>query len=532
MGTLYTDGTIYTLDRQGETVEAVYVENEVIKETGKAAILKEKYQGHINKVVNLQGATMFPGFVDSHLHMIGHGEKLIRRDLSHFTSAEEMAVYLKEEVEKEKQGEWIIGDGWNENNFLDRKIFHRRELDEFSPNHPMLLSRVCRHAFLANTKALELAGITNDTENPPGGIIVRDENGEATGYLLDSAADLVKQAVPPVTKEYLTKALQASVEDLLSLGLTGGHTEDLGYYGGFVKTASTFEEVLDGKSKKFRAHLLVHHHVVEDYCTSDFSKTVSPYIEFGAMKIFSDGAFGGRTALLSRPYNDAPDTSGVAIHQPEELKELVKKAREHGMAVAVHTIGDLSLEYTLDAIQAYPAVTEERDRIIHAGLVRPDLIEVMQQLPINIDIQPSFVTSDFPWLMERLGMDRIPYALAWKTLLSHGLHCAGGSDAPIECVNPLEGIHAAVTRKKPGETHEGYQESERLTPFEAVSLYTTGSAYAINKENQRGRIVPGFDADFTILDRDILLIDPDNITQAVVLYTIIGDAVQYKHKES
>ncbi|MDN4072595.1 amidohydrolase [Fictibacillus terranigra] len=528
MGTLYCNGNIYTLVQEGETVEAVYVEGKTITETGTVQSLLKKYGDQLESTIDLGGATMFPGFVDSHLHIIGHGEKLLRRDLSHFTSAEEMGGFLKSEAEKEYPGNWIIGDGWNENNFLDRKIFHRLELDELVPQHPMLLSRVCRHAFLANSKALELAGITKETENPPGGIIVRDENGEATGYLLDSAADLVKKAVPTVTEEYISNALAASVHDLISLGLTGGHTEDLGYYGGFEKTASAFKEVLNGNSVKFKAHLLVHHSVASDYRQSNFSKNESPYIEFGAMKIFSDGAFGGRTALLSRPYNDAPDISGVAIHQPEELKDLVKKARTLNMAVAVHTIGDLSLEYTLEAIRSHPAVTEERDRIIHAGLVRPDLIEQMKQLPIVIDIQPSFVPSDFPWLIERLGLERIPYALAWKTLLDHGLHCAGGSDAPIEAVNPLEGIYAAVTRRKPDETHEGYQKEEKLTAYQAVELYTKGSAYAINKEHSRGRIEAGFDADFTVLDKDILTGGPELILEAKVLYTIIDNSIQYR----
>ncbi|MDN4526603.1 amidohydrolase [Fictibacillus fluitans] len=527
MGTLYFNGTIYTMVQEGETVEAVFADGKDIQDTGSLQDLTERYGSVIKEKVDLKGAVMFPGFVDSHLHIIGHGEKLIRRDLSQFTSAEEMGAYLREEAEKEKPGNWLLGDGWNENNFQDRKIFHRQELDELAPEHPMLLSRVCRHASLANSKALELAGINKETENPEGGIIVRDENGEPTGYLLDSAADLVKTVVPPATDEYLHTAVSAAVKDLLSMGLTGGHTEDLGYYGGFEKAISVFQDVLNERSLKFKAHLLVHHTVAGDYQASPLPKRISPYLEFGAMKIFSDGAFGGRTALLSKPYNDAPDISGVAIHSPDALKELVKQAREYQMPVAVHTIGDLSLEYTLDAIRAYPPVTEERDRIIHAGLVRPDLVERMKQPSLIIDIQPSFVPSDFPWLIERLGMERIPFALAWKTLLDNGLHCAGGSDAPIETVNPLEGIYAAVARKKPEETHEGYQPEEKLTPYEAVQLYTAGSAYAINREQERGKIAPGFEADFTVLDRDILKAETEDIRKAKVVYTIINNSVEY-----
>ncbi len=225
--------------------------------------------------------------------------------------------------------------------------------------------------------------------------------------------------------------------------------------------------------------MLVHHEVADE--RKEYENT--HYIEFGAMKIFSDGSFGGRTALLSEPYEDAKETNGVAIYSRNELADLVKKARDLQMPVAIHTIGDLSLEYVIEALELYRPAEGLRDRIIHCQLAREDLIERMKKLQVIIDIQPVFVSSDFPSVIEKLGERRLRYAYAWKTLLHAGLHCNGGSDAPIEQVNPFLGIYSAVTRRS---FIDGvcYMPKERLTVFEAVSLFTTGSAYAIGKEKK------------------------------------------------
>ncbi|WP_017726570.1 amidohydrolase [Halalkalibacterium ligniniphilum] len=531
MGTLWWNGRFFTMEKESASVEAVYVENGHIIDTGSAGALRKRYHNRIVEEQNVHEAFVYPGFVDSHLHMIGHGEKLIRLDLSTVTSSQSMKEKLMEEAKKVATGEWIFAEGWNENYFPDRKIFHRRELDEISNTKPMLLSRVCRHAVLVNSEALKRAGITKETEDPPGGIIVRDTNGEPTGYLLDAAQELVKQAVPPVSNTYVKRALMTAVADMHKRGLVGGHTEDLSYYNGFTSTFQAFQSVIDGKKCKFRAHLLVHHEALDEMHAKGYhSGSVSPFLEFGAMKIFADGALGARTALLSHPYNDAPETSGVAIHSSTELAQLVDKARKMKMAVAIHTIGDKALEMALDAIEAHP-LTHGRDRLIHVQVARPDLIERMKKLPVILDLQPRFVVSDFPWVEERLGSERLRYAFAWRTLLEAGIYCAGGSDAPIEPVDPLLGIHAAITRKKPVETeHPGYLSEQKLSPFEAIKLYTAGSAYAIEKESSRGKIMPGYVADFTILDTNLFTCEPDEIIHAKVLKTVVDNSVMYEQK--
>ncbi|TWI56957.1 amidohydrolase [Halalkalibacter nanhaiisediminis] len=531
MGTLWLNGTFLTMEAEHKSVEAVYVSNGIIRATGTKADLESRFARNITERQDVRGAYVYPGFVDSHLHMIGHGEKLIQLDLSEVESAMEMRRQLAEKAKETKSGEWIFGEGWNENNFSDRKIFHRQELDEIASDKPMFLTRVCRHAALVNSEALRLAGITSETFDPVGGVIVRDGKGEPTGYLLDTATELVKDVIPAVTKKYVRRALEVAVDDLFRVGLVGGHTEDLHYYNGFKETFDQFLDVVDGKKRKFRAHLLVHHEAIKEMEEQGFDQgEITPFIELGAVKIFADGALGGRTALLQAPYTDDPATSGVAMHAKEDLDGIIEAARKCNRSVAIHTIGDGALDMALTALEQFP-LQKGRDRLIHVQVVNESLINRMKNLPLVLDIQPRFVASDFPWVIERLGQDRLPFSFAWKTLLEEGLHCAGGSDAPIEPVDPLLGIHAAITRKRIGEDHEGYLPSQKLTAFEAVQLFTSGSAYAIGKEHERGKIEAGYVADFTVLDCDLFTIDADAIPDAKVMMTVVDNTIMYDCEE-
>ncbi|MGY4689214.1 amidohydrolase [Salibacterium sp. K-3] len=526
MGQLWFNGSIYTMEAEGRTAEAVYIENGWIKAAGSEQELRSRYVPA--EEMDLKGAFMYPGFQDSHLHMLGLGETLMSLDLSRMQSAEEIKQALLEKKSRLSSGKWLTGEGWNENNFLDRKIFHRNELDEISSGHPLLLTRICRHAALVNSEALRLAGISEETPDPPGGIIVRDETGRPTGYLLDTAADMVRQVMPPVRDEELREALQEAVRQMLRNGLTGGHTEDLNYYGGFRRTFRVFEDVINHENLKFRTNLLVHHEVLEDmrrdgYCLGPVNKSLS----FGAVKIFADGALGARTALLREPYNDARDTRGVAVHTRAEMENIVSRARDEKMPVAVHVIGDLALEYTMDVLEKNPPPAGTRDRLIHGQVTPGDLVRRLQNMNVVFDLQPRFVVSDFPWVVERLGEERLHYSFAWRTLLEAGIDCAGSSDAPIEPVSPLEGIHAAVARRIPEENHDGWLPAQKLSRYEAVQLYTQGSAKAVSAEKEFGVIAPGYRADFTILEQDIFQIPLDDIVHINVKAVVVDGELQY-----
>jgi predicted amidohydrolase YtcJ len=510
------------MKKEGETVEALLTENGKIIAVGDYNELKEEADNE----VDLHGAVLYPGFIDNHMHMIGHGQKLLSLDLSKAKSADEMMDMLMNAYPDLKEDEWFIGEGWNENNFADKKIFTRHELDKVT-NSPMFLKRTCRHAAIANLKALELAGITKDTPDPNDGVIERDENGEPTGVLKEGPMDRMLQLIPEPTEEMLTKALEKSVDDLLSKGLTGAVTDDLGYYGDYHNPLQAFRNVI-GEKKKFRAHLLrrstVFTQLMEDEATYD-----KPWIEPGEMKFFIDGSLGGSTALLGGPYANDPSTSGTAVLTDQEIDEHVATARKYGQAVAMHMIGDGAVEKGLDAIEHHPVPEGKRDRLIHVNVLRDDLVERMKKLPVVLDIQPVFVSSDFPWVMDRLGEERLDWAYAWKRLIDEGFICGAGSDAPIEEVDPLLGIYAAVTRRKPRETHEGYLPKEKLSRFEAVSLFTTGSAATIGKAESRGKLGIGFDADFTILDRDLFEVDVDEILNAEVVMTVVAGDVMFQN---
>ncbi|KXH80850.1 amidohydrolase [Sporosarcina sp. HYO08] len=518
MRKIWHNGTFHTMEKEGDAVEALLTENGKIVATGTYA----EFKGQADHEVDLKGAVLYPGFVDSHMHVIGHGEKLLRLDLSKASSSEQMIDMLQNADVVED--EWFIGEGWNENNFPDQKIFTRQELDHVM-QAPMFLKRTCRHAAIVNSKALEIAGITKDTPDPEDGIIVRDDNGEPTGFLKEGAMNLVLQHMPEPTEAYLTRALEKSINDMHALGLTGAVTDDLGWYGDYKKPLQAFHNVI-GEQKKFRAHLLRGSGVFEQLMEEQAAYN-EPWIDPGEMKFFIDGALGGKTALLSKPYVDTPETSGITVLTDEEIEAQVKLARKYGEAIAVHVIGDAAVEKALDVIEKYPAPNGKRDRLIHVNVLREDLVARMKGLPVILDIQPVFVSSDFPWVMDRLGEDRLDWAYAWKKLLDRGFICGGGSDAPIEEVDPLLGIYAAVARRKVGETHEGYLPEEKLSRFEAVGLFTTGSAATIGKDDVRGKLVPGFDADFTVLDRDLFTVPAEEIVEAEVVMTVVAGDVVY-----
>ncbi|SFC57794.1 hypothetical protein SAMN05443252_104414 [Bacillus sp. OV322] len=531
MGILWGNGNIYTMTEEGSMAEAIFTEQGTIIEAGEASELEKKYHSRITERVNLNHATMLPGLVDSHMHLVGHGERLMRLDLSEMKSREEVLRAVRDKCRVTPEGNWVVAEGWNENEWEDSTLILSDDLDVLSESHPVILKRICRHALVANSRAMKEAAVAQDVKEPAGGVIGRYPDGRLNGmFKEDPAQELVLNCIPGITKEYIEAALRMAISDCYRLGLTGCHTEDLHYYNGFLPTYEAFVTVIEKEGMSFRANLLVHHEAAADVHGHGYSyRGGTTYIEFDSMKIFADGSLGGNTALLSKPYSDQPETQGVAIFTPEELKELVKKARSLHMPVAIHAIGDLAFEYALDAIEAFPPEQGLRDRLIHAQIMRKDLIHRAKSLPLIFDIQPGFVPSDFPWVIEKVSSDLIEQSYAWKTYLDEGIHCAGGSDAPIEKLNPLLGIHAAVTRTKPdSEDREIFGEDQCLSVYEAVSLYTKGSAYAIGQEQKRGKIAPGYTADFTVLDTNIFSAEKSNLLTASAVMTVVDGRIVYK----
>ncbi|PLT32274.1 amidohydrolase [Bacillus sp. V5-8f] len=533
MGTIWHNGLIYTLEQENKTVEAVFTDEGKIIEAGTFEYLKEIYLSKITREIDLQGNTMIPGLVDSHMHLVGHGERLLRLDLSVFKSREEVIQAVAQKCQTTPKGDWIIAEGWNENEWTSPDLILLDDLDRISTDHPLVLKRICRHAMSVNSRTLSETGINNSIHEPAGGVIGRYQDGRLNGIFKEKPAmELITASIPGISEAYVEEALRTAIKDCYRLGITGCHTEDLNYYNGFRPTYDAFVSVIEKGGMAFRASLLVHHEAVDDMQQDHhiYGEGTS-YITFDAMKIFADGSLGGNTALLSRPYKDNPETQGVAIFSQEELEGLVKNARSIDMPVAVHAIGDLAFANVLDAIEKIPPKRGLRDRLIHAQIVREDLLDRAASLPVIFDIQPGFVASDFPWVNEKVEEELLKFSYAWKTYSKKGIICAGGSDAPIEPLHPFWGIQTAVTRMKPGGACRTiYGQEECLSIYEAVSLYTKGSAFANGCENIRGQIRKGFDADFTIVDRNIFNINPATLVQTRALMTVIDDKIVYQEE--
>ena len=522
MKTVWYGGTIYTMQREGETVEAVLVENDKIIAVGRYDELKLLADAE----QHLEGATMLPGLVDSHLHMIMHGRKMLNLDLSEAKSADDMLARIKEAASKLDGEQWLLGEGWNENAFADKQLPTLAQLDALYDG-PIALQRICHHVLYVNTKGMALAGITANTAAPSGGQIGYID-GALNGLFYETATQLFAHCWPTEGEAYiqtLEQELQVTVDTMLSMGLTGGHTEEMFYFGDYKNPLTAYNRVV-GEKQNFRVNLLRHHEVFAQMMAEQ-PTYAAPYVTPGAMKIFADGSFGGATAAVLQPYVDQPHNKGLLIHSNEEMEALVQLAREHNEAIAVHMIGDAAAEQVISAIEKYPAPAGKRDRLIHLCLMTEAQLARIQKLPVIVDVQPPFVPSDFPWIAERLGEARLQYAYAWKTLLQSNVLCAGGTDAPIEQIDPLVSIYTAVERKWPHDTHAGYLPEQKLSLFEAVSLYTIGSAQATNQEHEFGYIAPNYYADFSIFDRDILQ-STDQLLAAKAMKTVVAGRIVFE----
>lgn len=508
--------------------DAVVVENGRISAVGQSSDLSLQLARRDHKIIDWDGAHVLPGLTDAHVHLGMHGMKLDMLDFTDMKSKEEMLQAIARRAQITPPGEWILGLNWNENGFSPAAAPHISELDAVTDRHPVFLTRTCFHAFLANSEAFRRAGVTESTPDFASGAYGRDSEGRMNGWIYEDASQPF-QAVQPAPDYAVKKnAVRRGIQDALSLGLTAVHTEDLRLLDS-VETMLRIHRELREEGLFFRTHQLLYYAYLDEVEALGLTAGGGDeWLRLGAIKLFADGAIGGRTALLEQPYNDAPDTCGIAIHTQESLNKIVGRARKLSFPVAVHAIGDGAARMTLTAMEhdRLPQEAALPDRFIHAQVLNGGLMEQMRKLRLIADIQPRFVASDFPWVLERVGQARTEYLYAWSKLLKAGIICAGGSDAPIEPLSPFLGLHAAVTRRKPGESHDGYLPQEKLSLSESIRLFTTGSAAAAGESSERGRIAPGFQADFTVIDRDIRP-DPEALLRVKVRMTVVNGEVAY-----
>ena len=530
MRIMYTNGNIFTMNLEEPLVQSIVIENEKIIDLGTNEDMLLQWGRDHTTVIDLDGKYVFPGLIDSHLHISSVGINAQELDLTGIETKEKLLNVISNKASSIQPGEWILGRGWDENIFPDKQIPSIEELDYVSPGSPLFLPRICGHAFLVNSKALEQSGYHPDMTIPYGGTVVKSlETNKPNGLLLETASDLITERIPTKSYDQLKVALKWGLKEALKFGMTSIHTNDPTYLNGARQTYKLFDELINQEGMGPRSNLLMDYKYLEELKDAGMSVGFgNDKVTIGAIKFFADGALGGRTALLSEPYADNPGNYGSAMYDKEELLQLMKNCREFNMPIAVHTIGDQALIDVLDNLDQLKPVAF-RDRLIHVSILNNELIERLASPHRIIDVQPRFIASDYPWIVDRVGETRANMSYPFKTLLERGVITAGSSDAPIEPLNPLLGIHAAVTRKKIGEAHNGYNEAEKISMFQAFKMFTIGGAFATNEEHTKGTLERGKFGDMTVLNKNPFTMEnADQLLETEVEMTIIGGEIKYR----
>ncbi len=464
-------------------------------------------RGGGTRIVDLQGRTLLPGLIDAHGHVSSLGFSLLQIDALGTRSAEEVAAKVREAAGASRRGEWILGRGWDQNDWERKEFPTSRLLDEAAPENPVALSRIDGHALWVSTRALEAAGVTRKTPDPEGGQILRDQVGNPTGILVDNAMLAVRAQIPGATREQTRLAILASLNRCLDSGLTGVHDAGIP-----TEEADIYRQLAAGGELPIRVYAML----------GGNSRTLSNYFEtppivdlplpgdlaggfltIRAIKLGIDGALGSRGAALLEDYSDARGNRGLITRPPEEIRSITSEAMRKGYQVCVHAIGDRGNRLALDALEgalsAAPA-GDYRLRIEHAQVLAASDIPRFKAAGIIPSMQPTHCTSDMPWAQARLGRRRLEGAYAWRRILDTGARIAGGSDFPVESENPFLGLYAAVTRQdEKGRPRGGWRPEERMTMQEALRSFTLDAAYAGFAEGSLGSIAPGKKADLLVL---------------------------------
>ena len=480
--------------------------------------------GPQTRVIDLAQATVIPGFIDSHAHMAGLGTQLELLDFRRTNSIAAVAAEVQREALKRHAGEWIRGANWDQTNWGG--VFPTAApITDAAPLNPVYLERVDGHAAWVNQKALEIAGITRATADPPGGRILRDASGNATGVLIDRAQELVRRHIPAATAAQIERRLARAAAECARLGLTTIHdagisSEELAAYRALIarnELPIRIYAMIGGRGPLWQQYLAR-------------GPEIGERLTVRSIKLMSDGALGSRGAALKEPYADDPGNRGLLMLTREEIEAVAREAVARGFQVNTHAIGDRANRTVLDA---YAAVlgghNDHRFRIEHAQVVSLDDIPLFARYSILPSMQATHATSDLRWAEQRLGPERVRGAYAWQRFRALGLPIPNGSDFPVEEPDPLRGFYAAVTRQDSnGFPPGGWFPDQRLTRQQALTSWTLDGARAAFEEKDKGSLEPGKLADLVVLSKDILTIPPREILSTRVTMTLVGGKVVYQ----
>lgn len=517
--------------------EAIAVRGDRIQAVGKAFDLM-KLKGPQTQVIDLGAHFVMAGFNDAHLHLFDTGTTKLSVDLTGVKSLDDLRARVAKRVEDARAGEWILGAGWDETLWPVKVTPTRWDLDEVANGHPVFLVRIDGHIAVANTRALQLGSITLASRDPQGGHIDRNDNGEPTGILRETAQQAVTGVIPKPTHEQRRRALEVALADLAEHGVTSAQDyspewenfeilEDIEKEGKLTVRISEwlpFDDSLDELNRKRNSHP-----------ESDLM------LHTGMLKAFMDGSLGSHTAAMLEPYADDPKNSGIPRYDAAKLNDMTRERMLAGFQIGFHAIGDKGVQMALDAFAGAekaahdanvkgPAGTNDfRLRIEHAQVTTPQEIARFKELKVIASMQPSHLLTDIRWVQDRLGPTRAATSYAWSSFLNKGVTLAFGTDCPVEPISPFRGLYAAVTRRSEDGKQE-YVPAQRITMDQAIAAYTQGSAFAEFEEKEKGKLVPGMLADFVVLDRDVTASSPEKLLGTHVLRTVVGGKTVYEVK--
>jgi len=523
----FSGGQIYTAIDSAPKVQSVKVENGQITYAGSVS----NNWCENGEIVDLKGDAMFPGFTDAHGHFVGIGLREMTLNLEGTASIEELKSRVKQAVSDIPAGETLYGRGWIETHWPEKRFPQASDLDDITPDNPVILERADGHALVVNSAALDAAKITANTKAPFGGDILKHQNGNPTGMLIDKADALVQSLMPKNTEARTRTAMKKASDLYASRGWTNIHSMSFAPSGIPMITQ-------EAKAGNVNIRVYASTDIGSGFKTSEFAANPNnnALITRRSIKLYSDGALGSRGAALLAPYDDDADNVGLMLTTYEDIMPVLKEALRDGVQVNTHAIGDrankLVLDWYEEALGEVPAseraIKEPRWRIEHSQILDVEDIPRFAQLGIIPSMQPSHAIGDLHFAIDRIGPKRLAGGYAWRSLIDSGAIIAGGSDAPVEVGDPRIEFYAAVHRKDlKGYSNENWYNGEKVTRQEALKMFTIWPAYAAFEDDRLGTIEVGKAADFTIFDRDIMTVPAPEILTAKTVMTIVNGNIVY-----
>ncbi len=518
---------IWTVDKTHPTAQAVAVLGDRIVALGSNSDV-EAWHGPHTRTIDAAGRLLLPGFNDSHVHFVDGGLSLDSVQLNDANSAAEFARRIGEQAGKTPKGEWVTSGDWDETKWTPSAMPTRELIDPLTPNTPVFVSRYDGHMALANSVTLRLAGITAQTPDPPGGVIVHDAQGNPTGALKDAAMDYVYKIAPPLSHDARLRAVKRALAHAASLGVTSVQHMNPEY-----ADIAVYSELLERGELTARIYAAPLISGVDDQVKIGIRHAFGgPFLRIGALKAYADGSLGSSTAYFFEPFSNQPNNRGLLsdeMHPVSLMQDRMMKADASGLQICTHAIGDQGISTILDlyseVVKAH-GESDRRFRIEHAQHMAAKDFDRFAQLHVIASMQPYHAIDDGRWAEERIGHDRASRTYAFRTFLNHGVRLAFGTDWNVAPLNPMLGLYAAVTRATlDGRNPNGWFPEQKLTVAEAVEAYTMGSAYAEFQENEKGSITPGKLADMVLLSADVFAIDPVKIREVTVVTTFVGGKI-------